>query len=510
MRVKITFIIICLSHFTLYAQEVLKHTFLFESGKDKITGNNDKLIILLEDIDIAIDSIRVMGYTDSIGRIDKNKKLADRRIQSVVNFINPYLSSNPKTQTINRGERNINHDYRDRRVDLVVYYKKSIIQISQNTKIDIDTNSMNCFKLAKSIIDNSKQDSIVIDNFKYMRLSTPFVPNFNIEYYYSKDSNTVTKINWVKYKRKESTFFKYYALIPLKSYKQYRVFTLEPGPCHACHLNTSMYHPGIASMEVDYLKDKIEYKKIPFTRNKLMVRIPTYLISNANGLSYMGQEVDWLKKSDYEYSYTKVRGENRVSQIYIGKFYIKTELCDTHKYKSLPINRGSNVPFCGGVREGYNPRNLNIEIMGGYSPTNIWGGHIALKIDILNRLPERFKTSFLAGPNFDSKFPVYSALRMEYRIKLKMIYDWGRHLEWSNNAINKKGDLNFLIGTEIKTRSTLMPGYGFSYFSFTYQSEKSYSLLFFLRGGMSYFNQEKSIPLFNPVALFGINYLIIS
>ncbi|HEY1046430.1 MAG TPA: hypothetical protein VGF79_08320 [Bacteroidia bacterium] len=488
----------------------MKHTFFFESGKDKITGNNDKLIILMEDIDIVIDSIRVIGYTDSVGRIEKNKKLAGKRIRSVVDFINPYLSSKPDIHTINRGERTINNDHRDRRVDVVVYYKKAILQITQNKEIVIDTNSTNCFKLAKTIIDYSKQDSIVIDNLKYMRLSTPFVPDFNVEYYYSNDGNTITRLYWVKYKRKESTFFKYYAVIPLMSYKKYRVFTLEPGPCHACHLNTTMYHPIIASKEVDYLKDKIVYKKIPFSRNKLLVRFQTHLISNANALSYMGQEVKWLKKSDDEYQYTKVRGEIGISEIYLGKFYIKAEWCDTHKYRPLPLNRGSNVPFCGGVRGGYNPRNLNIEIMGGYSPTNIWGGHIALKIDILNRLPDRFKASFLAGPNIDPKSPVYSALRMEYRIKRKEVYDWGRHLEWSNNTIKKKGELNFLIATEIKTRSTLMPGYGFSYFSFTYQAEKSYSLLFFLRGGMSYFNQEKSIPLFNPAVLFGINYLIIS
>lgn len=87
--------------------------------------NAESLLQLLDKIDASsLTVIKVIGYTDSIGSMKRNKALAAERIQSVANFLKRTSLNQVKIEVVNANETSgyrVLPDELNRRVDILFY-----------------------------------------------------------------------------------------------------------------------------------------------------------------------------------------------------------------------------------------------------------------------------------------------------------------------------------------------------------------------------------------------------
>lgn len=124
---------------TISAQDTL--SVFFDSGKWRIP--RDQALALNElpyRIDLtSIDSIHFIGMADSIGLVESNLKLSDRRVREVAQRCEELLPARLRTRAFAIGAISMGDRARNRRVDIVFHSRASSEHLSSDTPKESDT-----------------------------------------------------------------------------------------------------------------------------------------------------------------------------------------------------------------------------------------------------------------------------------------------------------------------------------------------------------------------------------
>ncbi len=310
----------------------------FKTGSHKISAYSHRI---LEEVFTNLDytdliEIKFIGNSDSIGNIESNQKLSERRAKAVSKSVRGYLGSGISTQTESKGELPRKVDSLSRRVDIIFRYS-SLSDSNEKDTIVIQPNDPRCFFIDQYFEAYSHAKIKVNKKKKVVYLEVLNHPEFSSrKYYYVKNpsrSNAVAqRVNfklettgrlWWRTKRLTAT-------VPKDSYDKYGLFYLENPPCEGCKeqlfkKDTNVFtgtsiQSNYFAMSVTQLKAKL------FRPNVLQIRIPKeYTEENESYYAIKRFRSDtkrelliWeskrgKKKADYLYAKIRIKDVESVS-----------------------------------------------------------------------------------------------------------------------------------------------------------------------------------------------------
>jgi len=125
--------------FTSVSQDTV--SIYFEFGSSRLTDKEaDKLGKLSTSYELAeLDSIHFVGMADSVGNIKANIRLSEKRAKNVAKNCRALLPENIPQVTFAMGEKSEREDAYNRRVDILLFFPKEIIDpvISREEKEDL-------------------------------------------------------------------------------------------------------------------------------------------------------------------------------------------------------------------------------------------------------------------------------------------------------------------------------------------------------------------------------------
>jgi outer membrane protein OmpA-like peptidoglycan-associated protein len=115
----------------------------FESGSDKVE-NTEKLITRLNLVKAPIGKIRIISYTDTIGSLSSNQKLAAKRLSAVSKLVRSTSLKTFVFDSINKNELRSGRKLRDssfRRVDIIIYTFENKFTFNEPINLNINFES---------------------------------------------------------------------------------------------------------------------------------------------------------------------------------------------------------------------------------------------------------------------------------------------------------------------------------------------------------------------------------
>jgi hypothetical protein len=270
--------------FSVQAQDTT--SVYFKVGSHKLSGRSQQVLQqAFKTCDLAdLKAITFIGYSDSTGKSESNRKLSERRAKTVSKFGEQFLPSGIYSEIQSRGEIPRIADSLSRRVDVIFYYRSADPEQSKDTLV-IVPDDPRCFFIDGHIeacghitIKQLKKKQVVylqllnekeLSDRKYYYVKNPSAygavaqrVNFKLE---------TTGMLWWREKRLTAT-------IPKDSYDKYGLFYLENPPCEGCKeqlfkMDTNMFFgtrilSNYFTMSVTQLKTKL------FRPNILRIRVP--------------------------------------------------------------------------------------------------------------------------------------------------------------------------------------------------------------------------------------------
>lgn len=126
-----------------------KQSVFFTSGEAALVAKSQEQLsefIFARDVS-KIDSVYILGYTDSTGQHKKNERLALKRTKRTTQFIRPLFSDTLKIVSKAMGEESerLNPGVNHRRVEVILYSKEAIPVVIEPEE-PVDTLSKDCFR----------------------------------------------------------------------------------------------------------------------------------------------------------------------------------------------------------------------------------------------------------------------------------------------------------------------------------------------------------------------------
>lgn len=402
---------------------------------------------------IHVDSVRLIGFTDSVGSSKNNYKLAEKRMGSVRQLLENELQIsilNINSQVV--GELSSGSDSLNRRVDVLIFttdFKEEIASPDLKNKPNI-----NCVYLEYQILQSSIQVVTTVKKKKVVELTCHDgdLIEGKVMYYGTLNSEDVLTPKKLKWKKKQTGMLwwsrmRYVSYVPYDSFKKWRIFNYSENPCVDCgsqlEVNTIKVDSCIQTDRV--LMDNFHYKSKWFQNGEVLVRVPkefvdssaTYFIGCAND-----QIVDWKTKSgkkNQKYLYT---GLPLLAQGVYGNITKKVECClkDTSSRTC-----DSEIFRCGYLSEP--TPNWKFSLETGYLNSKANQLFYA-QAGVLKHI-RRFDFSLMFGSSFKGEF--LTNLRVKYALVDFLLEDISPVSKWKSP---KKDPLinhhfNIYVGTEI-------------------------------------------------------------
>jgi hypothetical protein len=463
----------------LHAQN--KISVFFESNKHKThdKGLQELKEFIHNNFDY-IDSITFIAYTDTVGSEEKNKKLAQKRLEFVESNIDNNLTY--KAKRLVRGESKRHKFERNRRVDLIIYSSLKE-QIEPDSSIP-DRNF--CHKIDYQLLSNCSFKKVKIGTREFMQIETEFFNNHgrNIYYFIVNPEDSLKKIAPVVWKNKSTgeDWWKkkrQVALIPTESFEHSKIFKLENGPCNSCHCNSD--HPKKDSIMVraEMINHNFQHKQTIFNKNTIKIRIPSQFV-DPNTVYYYNnfQKVEWKKSKNDSYYYYKIKNyDHDLSSLNFNYFVEYCSLPKSNK-RAYCGNKMSHW-MCGTVLFKGNPINLKIE-NGYHYKTQFHSTYVAIQPYDLKFYKEKLEIHAFLGLIYNNKLNYYVSQRFKYRLLKMELHPLKEYSDWQSkkSKLNTYKNLQLFIGTdwmnyaEKEGKSIL----NYSYFELRYQNE---NLIFF-------------------------------
>jgi hypothetical protein len=439
----------------LYSQDTL--SIYFEFGKSKITDTQFNILntIPIQYDVLMLDSVSFIGMADSVGDFNSNKKLSEKRAKNIAKECIRIFKNNIPSTITSLGERNNKAIDRNRRVDIVMFFKaieKEEIESIEN--IDVLKKCFNIdYKLLHHCyirtITKHKKSFVIIETTR-LDLSKKRV------YYYGTTSPAgkfiTTKVKWIIRRTGKSWWAatRFVATIPKKDFESFKIFTISDLPCDSCDEDYKIQPKFLNNdtcKQVDrFLMDNIQFKSSFFNKRTIKIRVPKeYVDINAN--YYIGcnfkTKLKWQhqigkKKQNYYYSTLPIYFDyisNIVKDMDCCKNNIEPSDC------SLPIIR------CRMMRGADKSFALMLDVGSYYQQSQVLAyGALGIYKD-----GDFSRTAFQMG--IDNKFCLITSISYQYHF-LSIPFDFLKtSLSW--HSPDRDGDISkyarFYFGTELKT-----------------------------------------------------------
>lgn len=354
-----------------YSQDTV--TVYFKVGSYKLSPWSQNVLkrAFAELDDTNLTELTFIGYSDSVGKVDSNQKLSERRARSVSKFSEHFLDRKIPFDIQSKGEIPRMVDSLSRRVDLIFHYRKEDLAFADDTLVIVQDDPR-CFFIDQyfeaysnaKIKVNKKKNVVYLQVLNYPEFSSR-------KYYYVKNPSQKNALaQRVKFKL-ETTGKLWWrekrltATVPKDSYDKYGLFYLENPPCEGCKeqlfkKDTNVFERTIIRadyfiMSVTQLKAKL------FRPNLLQIRIPkeymeedeSYYALKVINNGVQRERLNWetkrgKKKADYFFAKIKIEGVESVS---IGSPQ-RVSYCPNRGPKPNSIN-GFGGWNCGGIRDDF-------------------------------------------------------------------------------------------------------------------------------------------------------------
>lgn len=269
-------------------------TVYFDFGSSKLSEEStDNLGKISDRFDLSdVDSIQIIGYTDSVGKVAENLRLSLRRAKVVEKACKFTLGEIDQISLYARGEGTLDDPNRNRRVEIVMHSKK--------LKVDIDTAEIflnkadpKCFFIDFEALEychirtitKGKKESVFIEAMNVSVISS------RDHFYADKNRDgevIVKKVNW-KSKKTGLLWWKKKRLvttIPKSAFDRHKFFTLENGPCDGCK-ETILTEDTIVVSKMNYyadrfLMDNVQAKVRFFKKKEVNLRVPKMYVDESD------------------------------------------------------------------------------------------------------------------------------------------------------------------------------------------------------------------------------------
>lgn len=433
------------------SQEVLRVYFEYGKSQPK-EGEKARFDQWFEQFDLmSIDSIVLVGFADSTGKLENNLKLSIKRAENIRMWIKNDGSESFPIKVIGRGEKKKKIEEKDRRVEVSVWVNKMDAD-SGSLKTETDSNQENapCYLVDYEFLQHCFVDYVTIKNVSYAKLyieTKDFNRRKKVKYFYYTQESGKNKLNRVKWMKKESGIdwyqrSRYEALIPEKSFLKNKIVYHEPKSCDSCFKDSlfAISNDQSVCYTVDWFISQNHQYKIGFLNFKsVKVRIPAMFFDSSivyyDGFSR--QRLTWFtKKRKPNYKYTKLR----ISNFNFSSITKELPCCGTRSYNGgrcgkFPTDKRNAI-----VMEIGNNRLANLNHF--YAGMGYFYNGDAINCSILGTVDQKM------NPGYRANFKVnFLSVPIQF---LSPIQIWrnGSRL----NVIGNGKDFEIGIGTELRQR----------------------------------------------------------
>ncbi len=286
---------------------------LFKTGYSKLENKEaEKLDIIPLSYDLTeADSVHFVGMADSVGKINANLKLSEKRAQQVEKYCKKFISEKIPVRVSASGEATQSNLELNRCVYLIIYSKtkkSETIELPGNDSIPSSENfsatATACYDIDYEVLHHchlrlvtkGKKEFIVIETeyYDWKKLEKLFFADFN------KAGKIIVKpLRWKNISSGSLWWGKNRntAIVPREGFKKFKLFRKHPLPCGDCSETFKIDEPlkkVDTCFQVDYFLMYNLQIKIPFFLNRpwINARVPREYV-DISVAYYIGCKRDW-------------------------------------------------------------------------------------------------------------------------------------------------------------------------------------------------------------------------
>lgn len=275
----------------------------FDFGSSKLSDQNSNLLGNLSDrFDLSeMDSVQIIGYADSVGKVAQNLRLSMRRAKTVEKACKFTLSEIGRVSLYARGEGTLEDPSLNRRVEVILFSNR--FKLDGDTLDVVRTNANpKCF-----FIDLEALEYCHIRTVKKGRKESVFIEALNDSvihsrehFYADKDRNGALTVRKVKWKAKETGMLwwkktRLVTTISKDAFDKFQFFTMADDPCDGCKETVLTADTVIELKKIYYydrfLADNMQYKIKFFGKDKVIIRAPRMYVDEMD--TYYQTSYDW-------------------------------------------------------------------------------------------------------------------------------------------------------------------------------------------------------------------------
>lgn len=314
-----------------------------------------------------VDSVSYKGLADSVGSSKANIKLSMKRAKATKKYAR-YLFRKTATKTSWRGEGKSLNQKKNRKVEIVLFYKIKAEELKEDDSLDsvyVPSESLApplCYEVAYDILAKSHTRVISKRRKKYQLIQYyyPFQKAPKKIFYGVKVDGKLTlkKIKW----RGGDGYFE--ALVPLSSFNSYKIFRVTGQPCSACS-EPLEEEDKISLVDTTRQVDHLLMKNMQFKRSFLsekikQIRVPREFI-DSEASYFMGCDMEteliWKEKRGRrkkKFLFLDLKTMNKKEQyynkrkkrnIYYTRHYFQNIMKVTQRCSAFYMDSKCDIPY---------------------------------------------------------------------------------------------------------------------------------------------------------------------
>lgn len=321
-------------HFNASSQDTV--VVYFEFGSSKLSSEiSDKLGNLSAQYDLtAVDSIQIIGYADSVGKISANLRLSLRRAKTVEKACKFTLSEVNPVSLYARGEGTDDNPQQNRRVEVILF---SFKESPEKPEIVLNGADPRCFFIDFQALEfchirtvkKGKKESVMIEAMDVDEITK------REHYYAQKDGMGDVSVRKVRWKAKNTGMLwwkkrRLVTTIPKAAFEQFHFFTLQDGPCDGCKetvltkdtliLQKKEYYPD------RFLMDNLQIKVRFLKRNELKIRAPRMYVDESDDYYHTWSNFEASPDKSHKMEWDTKKGKRRQDYFFAEIPYVGDEM----------------------------------------------------------------------------------------------------------------------------------------------------------------------------------------
>jgi hypothetical protein len=517
------FVVLFLLTFSAFSQDTVRVYFDFGSSKLNLLGQNTLTTIPDKYNLDEIDSLHIIGFADSVGRIQNNLRLSLKRAKNAHKFCKKFLRRDDVVRLYARGEGEKEDASLNRRVEVVIFYTPEVEDGPERVITDVDPQ---CFFSDFEALEMCNVRRITKKRKKYVHIEAMAHVHFDsVKHYYARtNTNGTVDIKRLKWKKKKTGILwwrksRYVAEMPERSFDKFQFFTLADSPCDGCKEDIFTEDTIIQTVSIAYpdvfLMANAQTRLKLFGEQRLKIRVPrefidldeAYYAASRMNSSYNDQKIEWFTKKGKRrgrYYFAKV-GMDDYQYPYIKK-YGTTTVCRNLVRRNYSGNWW-NWWGCGGMRGGGRglPGDVKFDAkLGAFYQNDTVTGFFAIGGSYLDE-----KNRISAAIGINTHLGAYLSGQYDYHFYSYPLSALNPFQSWKSSNLGQKSPWigTFYGGLEIKAITKL------DYWSFvepnahlgiSFSSSYTGGMVFYLKSGVGRDLLNRTNTKFYPLVEAGI------